>query len=65
MMLTPDGNTLIGANVASQYEQTLKRELKRISGIRQQLFHSEAIYGSDKRAPCMYRPLMILKTQIL
>ena len=28
LLLTPDGNTLIGANVASQYEQTLKRELE-------------------------------------
>lgn len=26
--LTPNGNTLIGANVQSQYEQTLKRELE-------------------------------------
>ena len=26
--ITPKGNTLIGANVASQYEQTLKRELE-------------------------------------
>ena len=28
LFLTPGGNTLIGANVSSQYEQTLKRELE-------------------------------------
>lgn len=28
MLITPNGNTLIGANVQSQYEQTLKRELE-------------------------------------
>jgi phage terminase large subunit len=28
IFLTPKGNTLIGANVSSQYEQTLKRELE-------------------------------------
>lgn len=28
IFLTPDGNTLIGANVASQYEQTIKREIE-------------------------------------
>ena len=28
MFLTPNGNTLIGANVASQYEQTIKREIE-------------------------------------
>ena len=27
IFLTPQGNTLIGANVASQYEQTIKREI--------------------------------------
>ena len=28
LFITPGGNTLIGANVASQYEQTIKRELE-------------------------------------
>lgn len=28
IFLTPNGNTLIGANVASQYEQTIKREME-------------------------------------
>lgn len=28
LFLTPNGNTLIGANVASQYEQTIKREIE-------------------------------------
>lgn len=28
LLITPNGNTLIGANVQSQYEQTLKRELE-------------------------------------
>lgn len=28
ILITPNGNTLIGANVQSQYEQTLKRELE-------------------------------------
>ena len=28
IFITPNGNTLIGANVASQYEQTIKRELE-------------------------------------
>lgn len=28
LFLTPNGNTLIGANVASQYEQTLKRDIE-------------------------------------
>lgn len=28
IFLTPSGNTLIGANVASQYEQTIKREME-------------------------------------
>lgn len=28
MFITPRGNTLIGANVASQYEQTIKREIE-------------------------------------
>ena len=28
MFITPKGNTLIGANVASQYEQTIKREIE-------------------------------------
>ena len=28
LFLTPGGNTLIGANVASQYEQTIKREIE-------------------------------------
>ena len=28
MFITPNGNTLIGANVASQYEQTIKREIE-------------------------------------
>jgi phage terminase large subunit len=28
LFLTPNGNTLIGANVASQYEQTIKRDIE-------------------------------------
>lgn len=28
VFITPNGNTLIGANVASQYEQTIKREIE-------------------------------------
>lgn len=28
LFITPNGNTLIGANVASQYEQTIKREIE-------------------------------------
>lgn len=28
LFITPNGNTLIGANVASQYEQTIKREME-------------------------------------
>lgn len=28
LLITPKGNTLIGANVASQYEQTIKREIE-------------------------------------
>lgn len=28
IFITPNGNTLIGANVASQYEQTIKREME-------------------------------------
>ena len=31
MFITPHGNTLIGANVSSQYEQTIKRDIEALS----------------------------------
>jgi phage terminase large subunit len=58
IFLTPKGNTLIGANVSSQYEQTLKRELEAdipedfVSDYSTQKQHMDLVNGHR----IMYRP---------
>lgn len=58
LFITPKGNTLIGANVASQYEQTIKRELEAdlpkafVKGVSTQKQYMDLINGHR----VMYRP---------
>lgn len=58
LFITPKGNTLIGANVASQYEQTIKRELEAdlpkafVKGVSTQKQYMDLINGHR----IMYRP---------
>ena len=58
VLITPAGNTLIGANVASQYEQTIKREIEAdmpIAFIRK-INTQKQYYDLQNGHRIMYRP---------